>query len=131
MARDIIEVILPEAEASQSVLSASVTPNTVTVANGIQIKEASKNKNNSLAIVIENTAASASSVTFVAGDTYPNSMLGDLDISVPATTTIVCQIQDLSRFENRDGSINLNFGSGFTGNIYSVARRAGIAPVAE
>ena len=72
MARNIIEVILPEAEASQSVLSASVTPNTVTAANGIQIKEASKNKNNSLAIVIENTAASASSVTFVAGDTYPN-----------------------------------------------------------
>lgn len=129
MARDIIEVILPEVEASQSVATKAVTPKTVTAANGIQIKEAAKNKNNSLVIVIENTASSAATVTFVAGDAYPNSMLGDLDISVGATTTIVCQIQDLARFENRDGSINLDFTSGFTGNIYAVAKRAGIAPV--
>ncbi len=129
MARDVISVILPEVEASQSVATETVTAKTVTVANGIQIKEAAKNKNNSLAIVIQNTAETASSVTFAAGDTYPNSMLGDLDIPVDASTTIVCQIQDLSRFENRDGSINIDFAAGFTGNIYAVAKRAGVAPV--
>ncbi len=129
MARDIIEVILPEADASQSVAFADVEPATVTAANGIQIKEASKNKNNSLSIVVENTAEAASTVTFVAGDTYPNSMLGDLDIDIDASTTIVCQLQDLSRFENRDGSINLDFGTGFIGNVYAVAKRAGIVPV--
>ncbi len=130
MARDIINVILPEVEESQSVASAAVAPQTVTVANGIQIKDAAKNKNNSLAIVIENTAASESTVTFIAGDTYPNSMLGDLAVDIDAASTMVCQIQDLSRFENRDGSINLDFKSGFTGSIYAVAKRAGIAPVA-
>ena len=129
MARDIINVILPEVESSQSIATETVTNKAVAVANGIQIKEAAKNKNNSLAIVIENTAASESTVTFAAGDTYPNSMLGDLDIPVAASSTIVCQIQDLSRFENRDGSINIDFSTGFTGNIYAVAKRAGVAPV--
>ena len=48
MARDIINVYLPQVEDSQSVASTKVEPQTVTVANGIEIAEVAKNKNNSL-----------------------------------------------------------------------------------
>ncbi len=129
MARDIINVYLPQVEDSQSVASTKVEPQTVTVANGIEIAEVAKNKNNSLAIVIENTASTPETVTFVAGDTYPNSMLGDLVVNIDANATTVCQIQDFSRFENRDGSLYLDFSGTFAGNIYAVAKRAGLVPV--
>ena len=44
-------------------------------------EEAFSNKNNSLFVVIENTA-SESLLTVKAGDAYPNSMLGDIVISL-------------------------------------------------
>lgn len=130
MTRDIISVNLPDVEPSQSVAYKEVVPFVVNVANGITIEKATENKNNSLSILIENTASAASNVTFVAGDTYPNAMLGDLVIPLKGAAKTVCQLQDLSRFENRDGSINLDFADGFAGNIYVVAKRAGITPVA-
>ena len=80
-------------------------------------------------IQIENTSVSESKAIFVAGDTYPNSMLGDLEIPLEASTITVCQLQDLSRFENRDGSISLEFPTEFSGNILAVAKRAGITPI--
>ncbi len=129
MARDIINVYLPQLEDSQSVASAKIEPQNVTVANGIEIADVAKNKNNSLVIVIENTADSSETVSFIAGDTYPNSMLGDLVINIDANATTVCQIQDFSRFENRDGSLYIDFSATFTGNIYAVAKRAGLVPV--
>lgn len=130
MSRDIISVILPEVEATQSIAYSDVVAFPVNPDNGVQIEKATDNKNNSLSILIENAAAEASTVTFVAGDTYPNSMLGNLEISLKESATTVCQLQDLSRFENRDGSICLDFASGFSGNITAVAKRAGITPIA-
>lgn len=130
MSRDIISVYLPDVEQTQSVAYTEVTPFAVNAENGIQIEKATENKKNSLSILIENASTSASTVTFVAGDTYPNSMLGDLEIPLKESSTTVCQLQDLSRFENRDGSISLDFAADFSGNILAVAKRAGIAPVA-
>ena len=130
MSRDIISVYLPDVEQTQSVAYTEVAPFAVNAENGIQIEKATENKNNSLSILIENASTSASTVTFVAGDTYPNSMLGDLEIPLKESSTTVCQLQDLSRFENRDGSISLDFAADFSGNILAVAKRAGIAPVA-
>lgn len=129
MTRDIISVNMPVVEASQSVAYKDIVAFEVNASNGITIEKATENKNNSLSILIENSAETASSVTFVAGDAYPNSMLGDLVIPLKESLTTVCQLQDLSRFENRDGSINLDFQSGFVGNIYAVAKRAGITPL--
>ena len=129
MSRDIISVILPEVEATQSVAYSDVTAFPVNADNGVQIEKATENKNNSLSILIENVAATASTVTFVAGDTYPNAMLGNLEIPLKEDATTVCQLQDLSRFENRDGSICLDFAAGFSGNITVVAKRAGITPI--
>ena len=129
MARDIIAVQYPEMDDSQSVANAKVTKQTVTQANGIAIEKAFDNKNNSLVICVENTASSASSVTFKAGDNYPNAKLGDLEVNVDQNSLNVFQIQDPSRFENKDGSMNLDFKTGFTGNIFAIAKWAGVREV--
>lgn len=129
MAKDVISVYLPDVDASQSVAYTSVESFVVNPENGIVIEKATENKNNSLSILIENTSVSESKAIFVAGDTYLNSMLGDLEIPLEASTITVCQLQDLSRFENRDGSISLEFPTEFSGNILAVAKRAGITPI--
>ena len=105
---------------------AKVTKKTVTQANGITIEKAFDNKNNSLVICVENTASSASSVTFKAGDNYPNAKLGDLEVNVDQNSLNVFQIQDPSRFENKDGSMNLDFKTGFTGNIFAAAKSVAV-----
>lgn len=126
MARDIIAVQYPEMDDSQSVANAKVTKKTVTQANGITIEKAFDNKNNSLVICVENTASSASSVTFKAGDNYPNAKLGDLEVNIDQNSLNVFQIQDPSRFENKDGSMNLDFKTGFTGNIFAAAKSVAV-----
>ena len=127
MAYDEIEVQLPEQEATQSVEIAAFEKTTVTAANGIQINDALDNKNNSLVIVIEPTTADT--VTIKAGDNYPNAMLGDLDITPTADQVNTILLDDISRFENKDGSVCIEFGDSFAGEIYAVAKRAGIKPV--
>ena len=67
-------------------------------------------------------------LTVKAGDAYPNSMLGDIVIELPAGISAI-QLQDLSRFEKSDGSIDLDFATGFTGNIYAIAKWAGVREV--
>lgn len=130
MARDSITVLLPTQDASQSVEFGKITKQAVTVANGIKIANALDNKNNSLQIYIENTYSSAdSTLTIKAGDNYPNSILGDLNVPLTKSATTVILLEDISRFENRDKSINLDFSTSFTGNIWAVAKRAGIKPV--
>ena len=130
MARDIVEVLLPVQDGTQSVETATVVKKAVVQANGIAIKEALANKNNSLQITIETTATSDSTLTIKAGDNYPNKILGDLTVALTKSAVTVVLLEDISRFENRDGSINLDFASGFTGNVWAVAKRAGIKPVA-
>ena len=135
MARDIIEVLKPVLDNSESVASVKITKQAVTQANGITIKDAFENKDNTLFIMIENTttvssAAADSSATINAGNAYPNSMLGNLSVALEKSAITAIQIQDPSRFENADGTLNLDFGAGFTGTIYAVAKRAGLKPVA-
>lgn len=130
MARDTIEVQNPVLDNSESVGTVKVTKTTVTQANGITVKKAFNNKNNTLFIHVDTTVTSDSSLTIKAGDTYPNAMLGDLTVALTKSAETVLQIQDPSRFENKDGSVNIDFASGFTGTIYAVAKRAGLKPVA-
>lgn len=122
MTRDSINVQYPTIENSQSVGAAKLTKSVVDVDNGITVAKAFANKNNTLTIFVENTADEDSSVTFKAGDSYPNSMLGDLQITVEDESVTAFQIQDVSRFENKDGSLNIDFGADFEGNIYVVAK---------
>nr|DAN08493.1 MAG TPA: hypothetical protein [Caudoviricetes sp.] len=130
MARDIIDVQNPVLDNSESVGTVKVTKTTVTQANGITVKKAFNNKNNTLFIHVDTTVTSDSSLTVKAGDAYPNAMLGDLTVALTKSAETVLQIQDPSRFENKDGSVNIDFASGFVGTIYAVAKRAGLKPVA-
>lgn len=151
MAIDIIDVNIPVQDNSQSIESKEVTPKAVTAANDLIIKNALDNKNNSLQIYVENTYATAdSTLTIKAGDKYPNAVLGDfvLTLEHPAANgrkLTVILLEDISRFEYADeltetvnGSqvktkynslVKLNFSSSFTGNVWAVAKRAGIKPV--
>jgi len=128
MTRDSINVHYPSLDGTESLASAEITPKSVTVANGITIANAFSNKNNSLVLIVNNTDDAASTLTVKAGGEYPNSMLGDATITLKVGITAV-HIQDLSRFEKSDGSIDLDFGADFAGTIYAVAKWAGVRPV--
>lgn len=129
MARDKISPKLPLREATESVELVTFTKQAVTVANGIEIEKAFDNKNNSLFIIVEPTTVGT--ITFKAGDAYPNSMLGDLTVTPTDDQPNVYQILDEARFERADGSLYIDFGTGFVGTIYAVAKRAGILPKAN
>ncbi len=130
MTRDIIEVQYPALDNTESVANVLITKKTVVPANGITLKEAFSNKNNSLFIIVDTSAATATSstMTLKKGDAYPNSMLGDLKITLTKGISAI-QIQDLSRFEKADGSIDIDFPTDFSGDIYAVAKWAGVREV--
>ena len=124
MARDIVNVQLPVQDATASIEIKAFAKTTVTPANGVTIAKALDNKNNSLVIIIEPTTVGA--VTIKAGNAYPNAMLGDLVVTPTKSEVNAILLEDISRFENRDGSVDIDFASGFAGTIYAVAKRAGI-----
>lgn len=119
-----IQVILPKLDATQSVESA--TFEAVTLGTENKVIKAFENKNNSLHIVVD--ATEEGTITFKAGDNYPNAMLGDLVLPVGEGINDYI-IEDISRFENRDLSLDIE--STATGKIYAVAKRAGLKPVEE
>lgn len=128
MTRDIIEVQYPTLDHTESVANIGIESVSVTPANGITVADAFSNKNNSLFIVITNNGSTTSLLTVKAGDAYPNSMLGDIVIELQQGISAI-QLQDLSRFEKSDGSIDLDFAEDFNGTIYAVAKWAGVRTV--
>lgn len=130
MTRDSINVQYPALDTTESVASCAVTEQSVTVANGINIANVFSNKNNSLVIIVDNTSNASSAMTLKAGGEYPNAMLGNTTVTLAQGVTAV-QIQDLSRYEKSNGSIDIDFATGFTGTIYAVAKWAGVRPVVE
>lgn len=126
MARDEINIQTPIMDRTESIGLKTVTAKSVTVANGIVLKKAMACMNNTLFILISNTASSDSTVTFKKGESFPNSMLGDLSISVAKSSTTIFQIQDPSRFVDKNGDINIDFGSEFTGTIYAIGKKASL-----
>jgi len=130
MTRDSINVQYPVLDHSESVANIAITKTSVVVANGITITDAFSNKNNSLFLIIENNGDTSSSITAKAGSTYPNSMLGDITIEIPAGVSAI-QVQDLSRFEKADGALDIDFATGFSGKIYAIAKWAGVKEVED
>ena len=130
MTRDLISIQYPLLDHTESIANIGITKQNVNVQNGITIEDAFSNKNNSLFLIIENESSATSTITAKAGDAYPNSMLGDIVIELPTGTSAI-QLQDLSRFEKADGSIDLDFAEGFSGTIFAVAKWAGVRPVVE
>lgn len=130
MTRDIINVQYPVLDNTESVANIGITAAEVTAANGVTIKDAFSNKNDTLFIVIDTTTTGGSLLTVKSGEAYPNSMLGDIVIELPEGISAI-QIQDLARFQKADDSIDLDFGEDFEGTIYAVAKWAGVRPVEE
>lgn len=126
MARDEISIQLPVIEKTESAGTKVITTQAVTVGNGIKLKKAMSCMNNTLFIIINNTDSSDSTVTLKKGDKYPNSMLGDLTLSAAKTATTIIQLQDPSRFVNKDESIDIDFGTSFAGTIYAIGKKVGL-----
>lgn len=124
MARDIITVNNYKYDATDSVGVVAITPKTVTQANGIEIAKAFAGKDNSLVITVNNTG-SASTMVIKAGQKQ-NAILGDCTIAVASGVNQFALNRDMARFENVDGSVYIDFASGFTGNIYATCEKAGL-----
>ena len=127
MARDKVNVIFPVMDSSKSVATAdAIAPSTVTQTNGTELVGAFGGKDNSLQITIENSASGAKTVTLKAGDIEPNNILGDLTFPATNSKPCVVLIENPSRFQNKDGSLYIDYESGFTGTIYAVAKHVGL-----
>lgn len=89
-------------------------------ANGANIPGAGDS--GKLLIRVTNTNASNRTVTVKAGNNPPalRSGLGDLTITVPATTGDTLIVVESARFMQADGSINVDFGASMTGIISAV-----------
>lgn len=126
MARDEITLQYLVYDATDSVGTVNIEKQTVTQADGIKINGAFACKDNSMKIVVENTAEADATVTIKAGNKQ-NAILGDAIVAVKGSaSTVIAPLRDMARFENKDGSIALDFSVGFTGNIYAVGERAGL-----
>ena len=53
-------------------------------------------------------------------------MLGDLLLTIAKSATTVLQIQDPARFINKDGAIDIDFGTGFAGTIWAIGKKVGL-----
>ncbi len=126
MAEVSIEVNLPVQDATQSIEVINFSKQAVASGDVITIKKALDNKNNSLVIIAEPTTT-AGTLKILKGDNYPNAVLGDMNVAVGTGVNAIL-LEDISRFENRDGSIVIS--ATYAGSIYAVAKRAGIKPVA-
>lgn len=76
-----------------------------------------------LVLVVSNTAAAAHNFILRAGASNPPAFrkdLGDLTISVTNATTLYAGPFEPARFLQSDGSLNVDFSSGFTGTILAL-----------
>lgn len=100
----------------------------VAISTDMVIKDAMKNKNNSMTIFLD-VPTTGGTLLIKAGDNYPNACLGDATLSITAGYTVI-QLEDISRFENRDGSIKLVGDGTLAGNILVSGKRVGVDTVA-
>lgn len=128
MARTSITLQYPTSDSTDTIQTLKPVETTVVQADGVEIKEAFACKDNTLTIVIKNTAEAAKGITLKKG-VYPNAVLGDLTFEVAASSTTLVKIENPSRLEQADGGLLVDFASGFTGTIYATGKRAGLKPV--
>ena len=127
MARDKISIQLPTITNTTDIAGMEITKQAVTVANGIELQKAQECMRNTLKITVENTAGADKTLTFKAGGKYPNAMRGDVTLTIGNGKTEEFTVQDPSQFVNADGSILIDFSTGFTGNIWATGKPTGIA----
>lgn len=126
MARDEIDVQYPVLNHEESVAHVSIYTKEINPKNGIAIRDAFSSKHNQLFIHIINKGDKVGLMTVKAGNAYPNSMLGDIIIEIAKGISVI-NLEDLHRFINEDKSLQLDFNEDFDGNIYAIARWAGVS----
>ena len=127
MARDVVQMAETLADTSVSVAKATAAATTIAVANGATVPGFFAVKDSSGFVVVD--ASAAGNVVFKAGDAYPSqNILGDLSVAVTAGLNVL-QVERHGRFENKDGSLNIDFVGAIAGKIYAFGKHAGLAPV--
>lgn len=128
MSRTEVTLQYPTSDETDTIQTLKPTATTVVQADGVIIKNAFACKDNTLTIVIANTAEAAKDITIKKG-VYPNAVLGDITFEVAASSTNLIKIENPSRLEQADGSLLIDFESGFTGSIYATGKRAGLRSI--
>lgn len=124
MARDKITMGYGTDDLSVSASKAALTPVTIAPANGAVVEGFFKAKDNSAYLLLVITTAG--SVILKAGDAFPsNNVLGDLEIELAAGTYVI-SAERAARFENKDGSLNVDFKTGTAGTIAAFGKKAGL-----
>jgi len=132
MARDEITLQYVTYDKTDSVGSKKIAKQAVTQANGIELKNAFAAKDNSVVVHIENTYTSADSTLTIKAGEKQNAKLGDCNVVLAKAVTagaVITEVRlnrDMARFERKNGSVYLDFSSGFTGNIWVTAEKAGL-----
>lgn len=146
MATGTIKVLLPALEASNATnkqsaeigVAATGSGSTVgtlisvnATATDITVQDAMANKNNSMYIIAKvSTVGATGTITVAAGNQYPNSVLGDYSYLCSSGYNVIL-LEDISRFENRDGSIVIKTGASLVADILVVGKRVGVDNVAS
>ena len=128
MSRTEVTLQYPTSDATDTIQTLKPTATTIVQADGVIIKDAFACKDNTLTIVIANTAEAAKDITIKKG-VYPNAVLGDITFEVAASSTNLIKIENPSRLEQADGSLLIDFETGFTGSIYATGKRAGLRSI--
>lgn len=97
----------------------------IDVANGMNVQTLSesipaKGEAQDVILIVANTYTAAENVIVRAGaGPVPafRASLGDLTVSVPASSTMILGPFETARFAQSDGSLNVDFGAGMTGTI--------------
>jgi len=94
--------------------------------NGVSVTNAFNTMSDSLHLYVTNTYAGVKKVSLLPG-VYPNAILGQLDISIPASTgEYKIKVNQPDRFMQKDGSLIVEFEAGMTGNFTACAEGTAI-----
>lgn len=92
---------------------------TVDATNGMACANAFNVKNGTTRIVISNTASSNKAIILKSGDFVTGLVSSDYSLTIPAGKTYDILVNMLeSRVKRQDGSLYIDFESGFEGKIY-------------
>lgn len=123
MTRDAVAIVAPTLNAATAMGAGT----TISATNDAVLSPGGSTQG--LFLRITNTHGSDHTVTIPAGDNPPafRASLGDLEITVPATSGDVLVPLESARFVQSDGTINVDFETNHAGTIYAVRLPAAVA----
>lgn len=111
---------------NMSATGAILTVNAALVSAGLNVVNAFNVKAGTTLVRVSNSAATAMNLIFRAGEFAP-AILGDYTVSVPAGQTSIIRLNKReAQIKNQDGSINVDFQTGFTGTFEVIGEAAHI-----